>query len=47
MAKPIERTPILEGESAKEFIKDMKRPNTPEENMIKERIANRRNVQFL
>lgn len=47
MAKPIEKTPVLEGDSAKAFIEDMKRPNTPEENIIKERISNRRNVKFL
>ncbi|MGL6298977.1 MAG: hypothetical protein ACRC1M_07420 [Methanobacteriaceae archaeon] len=33
MAKRIAPTPILEGEDAKEFLKEMKRPNTPEEKM--------------
>lgn len=47
MAKPIERTPTIEGEFVKEFLEEMERPNTPEEDMIKERIANRRRVDFL
>ena len=47
MAKPIALTPILKGEAAKEFLKDMERPDTPEEVLIKERIRNNRRVKFL
>ena len=31
MAKNIERTPTLTGDSAKEFLEDIKRPNSPKE----------------
>ena len=34
--KNIERTPTLSGESAKEFLEDMKRPNSPKEGSQKE-----------
>ena len=47
MAKPIVATPTLEGKAAKEFLKDMKRPDTPKEKLIKERIRNTRRVKFL
>ena len=47
MSRPIASTPVLEGEAAKEFLKDMKRPDTPEEKLIKERIRNNRRVRFL
>lgn len=47
MAKPIAATPIFEGEAAKDFFKELKRPNSSKENIIKERIANSRKVKFL
>lgn len=47
MAKPIGETPTLSGESAKAFLKDMERPNTPKEDEIKERISKSRVVKFL
>lgn len=47
IASPIARTPIFEGEVAKDFFKELKRPNSPKENFIKERIANSRYVKFL
>lgn len=47
MAKNIEKTPTLTGESAKEFLEDMKRPNSPEEEEIKRRINERKLVKFL
>ena len=47
MSRPIASTPILRGDAAKEFLKDMKRPDTPEEKLIKERIRNNRRVRFL
>lgn len=31
MASKIEATPVLEGEDAKRFIKNLKTPSTPEE----------------
>ena len=47
MAKHIERTPTLSGESAKAFLEDMKRPKTPKEDEIKKRISQGRVVKFL
>lgn len=46
MAKPIAPTPILSGVETKEFLKEMKRPDTPNEKRIKERIKNGRHVDF-
>ena len=34
MAKPIARTPIFEGDAAKDFLKELKRPNSSKENII-------------
>ena len=47
MAKNIERTPTLTGDSAKEFLEDMKRPNSPKEDEIKRRIDETKLVKFL
>lgn len=47
MAKPIASTPTLKGNEVKEFLKDMERPDTPEELLVKERIRNTRRVKFL
>ena len=46
MAKPIAPTPTLSGVETKEFLKEMKRPNTLNEKKIKERIENSRHVDF-
>ena len=46
MAKPIAPTPTLKGKDTKIFLKEMKRPNTPNENKIKQRIYNGRHVDF-
>ncbi|ALT67928.1 hypothetical protein [Methanobrevibacter millerae] len=46
MAKPIAPTPTLFGAETKEFLKEMKRPDTPNEKKIKERIENSRHVDF-
>ncbi len=46
LAKPIAPTPTLSGVETKEFLKEMKRPNTPNEKKIKERIENSRHVDF-
>ena len=47
MANNIERTPTLSGDSAKEFLEDMKRPNSPKEDEIKRRIEETKLVKFL
>ena len=47
MAKPIAPTPTLKGDEVKEFLKDMERPDTPEELLVKERIGNTHRVRFL
>lgn len=47
MAKNIERTLTLSRESAKEFLEDMKRPNSPKEDEIKRRIDETKLVKFL
>ncbi len=47
MAKNIERTPTLTGSSAKEFLEDMKRPDSPKEEKIKKRIDETKLVEFL
>ena len=46
LAKPIAPTPTLFGDETKEFLKEMKRPDTPNEKKIKERIKNSRHVDF-
>lgn len=46
MAKPIAPTPTVFGDETKEFLKEMKRPDTPNEKKIKERIKNSRHVDF-
>ena len=46
MAKPIAPTPTLSGVETKEFLKEMKRSNTPNEEKIKERIEKGRHVDF-
>ena len=46
MAKPIAPTPTLKGKDTKIFLKEMKRPNTQNENKIKQRINNSRHVDF-
>lgn len=47
MAKNIERTPTVTGDSAKEFLEDMKRPDCPKEEEIKKRIDETKLVEFL
>ena len=47
MAKNIERTPTLSGESAKEFLEDMKRPNSPKEGSQKENRWNKTSEIFI
>ena len=47
MAKNIERTPTLSGESAKEFLEDMKRPNSPKEGSQKENRRNQTSEIFI
>ena len=46
LAKPIAPTPTLFGAETKEFLKEMKRPDTPNDKKIKERIDNSRHVDF-
>ena len=46
MAQAIAPTPTLKGRDAKNFLKEMKRPNNKKENEIKERINNGRHVNF-
>lgn len=47
MAKNIARTPTLTGDSAKEFLEDMKRPNSLKEDEIKRRIDETKLVKFI
>ena len=47
MAQPIAPTPTLKGEATRAFLEDMKRPDTPEELLIKQRIRNNPRVKFL
>jgi hypothetical protein len=46
MAKPIAPTPTLKGKDTKVFLREMKRPNTKSEDIIKKRINNSRHVDF-